>query len=342
MSIKRSLPHDRRGAEQKFNREFPAMFIFGFPLSLFLFSRVRADYSFATISVRQSRVAVALNCHFTVCVASWLIAIRCKNGGKLHRLKNKKKIKAFFSAMSSAQCLLKTRQIMCASGAPFAMLLAAAVHSFCACSTLLCYKSGLFILFLFLFPQIHFFLFWLTEIHFFLPSECVKNSVSLFFSHGCETSSGLFHVFPSGTLLGQNFSERTYSSAMFRFEQWIPFLLATFGSTVLWLQKSKGPIIIRILLSLNLQNGVFFRVGIKVYIHSEVYQSYWKSTFFFQFKRLLHAHLLSDVAVKCSDCYWHTSSSAFTWSLSQCSKKILRILFCDESENRKKTLCVLS
>lgn len=145
MSIKRSLSHDRHGAE----------------LSLFLFSCVWADYSFATIAVRQSHVAVALSCHFTVCVAFWLIAIRCKNRGKLHpsqKETRKKKLNAFFSVMSSAQCLLKTRQIMFASDAAFGMLLAAAVHSFCACSMLFCYKSGLFILFFTqVFPKFCFF-----------------------------------------------------------------------------------------------------------------------------------------------------------------------------------------
>lgn len=107
--------------------------------------------------------------------------------------------------MSSAQCLLKTRQIIFASDAPFVMLLAAAAHSFCACSTLFCYKSGPFVLFLSpSFPQIHFFpiliywnpffkSFWHFLVCFFLPSECVKNSVTLFFfSRGCETASGFF------------------------------------------------------------------------------------------------------------------------------------------------------
>lgn len=96
--------------------------------------------------------------------------------------------------MSSAQCLLKTRQIIFASDAPFVMLLAAAAHSFCACSTLFCYKSGPFVLFLSpSFAQIHFFpilIYWspffksflrFLVCFFFLPSECVKNSVTLFF-----------------------------------------------------------------------------------------------------------------------------------------------------------------
>lgn len=81
---------------------------------------------------------------------------------------------------------------MCASDAPFVMLLSATVHSFCACSTLFYYKSGLFILFLSpSFPQIHFFsiliswnTFFKSFLHFFFffkQSECVKNTVSLFF-----------------------------------------------------------------------------------------------------------------------------------------------------------------